>query len=1081
MKNVKKILYGILVCCSLPVVFVLGAETVHFKEVSLSEGLSQSSVFSMLQDSKGFLWVATQDGLNRYDGYGFKVYKPEPGNPHSLSHNFIWPLCEDGSGGIWVGTMGGGLNRFDPRSERFHRYPVNPADPENLNGLFVISLYLDGEGSLWIASTDGGLSRLIRKPGQRERFIHYGHMPGRAHDLGSNNVTCLAADASGYLWVGTGNNGIKRIDPVDGGVRDFPGPSSPGVTVIRPDRSGGLWVGGPNGLYRMNVDTGTYHHYPPRPEDPAGLSDHQVRAIYEDQSGVLWVGTDNGLNRLDKRSGRFTRYSRNDRIPFSLTSNIIYSIYEDRSRILWLGTVGGGLNKFDREYKFEHYKSDPDNPLGLEDSFVYCIREDDDGLLWLSTINNGIARFNRRTGRAVHYRNIPGDPTSLSADFVRVLHIDRAGVIWAGALNGLNKLNREAGTFTRYQWNPSDPTSIGNNDVRSMCEDRAGNFWVGAFGGGLNKMNREAGTFTRYVSQPDDPAGLSSNSISTIYEAPSQPGILWIGARESGVNRFDPRTGATLRYPAAPDTPGGLSHNSILAFHEDRSGMLWTGTFGGGLNKMERKKDGAVYFTAYTEKEGLVNNTIYGILEDGAGHLWLSTNGGLSRFNPRNGKFRNYTARDGLQANEFNANGYFKNRNGEMFFSGINGVNAFFPSRIRRHTHVPPVAITAFNLFDRPTPIGGDSPLQAAVAYTERLTLNHTQNAFSFEFSGLDFTVPEKNKYAYKMEGLENDWHHTGAEKRFASYINMAPGHYVFRVKASNNDGVWNETGASLEIMITPPFWATWWFRLLALSAIMALVTMGYRKRLGRVRFKAELRTAHDAQMAIMPREDPAIQGFEISGACLPAGEVGGDFFDYIWLDTAKTRLGIAVADVSGKAMKSAMTAVMTSGMLYSKADEYDSVKEIMKRVNRPLYVKTDKKMFTALCLAALDIPARTITFSNAGLPEPLLKSGDEVIRLEGAGAKLPLGIKADIEYMEREYRLKSGDLLVFFTDGITEAKNPENMFYGFDTLGILLEREDLSALTAGEIKRLILADVKRFSRGAPRHDDMTVVVVKVL
>ncbi len=498
---------------------------------------------------------------------------------------------------------------------------------------------------------------------------------------------------------------------------------------------------------------------------------------------------------------------------------------------------------------------------------------------------------------------------------------------------------------------------------------------------------------------------------------------------------------------------------------------------------MIRKQGETPKFVHYTEKNGLCNNSIYGILEDPDGHLWMSTNKGLSRFDPKTETFKNYNARDGLQGNEFNERAYHKSKSGEMFFGGINGFNAFHPSRIKDNPYIPPVVITAFNLFDKPTTIdttGRDSPLKKSITWTKELRLTYKQDAFSFEFAALDFTVPENNKYAYIMEGLEEEWNYTGSGKRFASYTSMEPGEYIFRVKGSNNDEIWNETGVSLKIIITPPYWATWWFRILLFLLVVGLVLLWFRRRLRNVRVKAELQTAHDAQLSIMPRSDPEIEGFDISGICVAANEVGGDFFDYIWLSEEKTKLGIVVGDVSGKAMKAAMTAVMTSGMIYSKADEYNSVKDIMRCVNRLLYFKTEKKVSTALCLASLDIQKKEIIFTNAGLNEPLLKSAGSVSKLKGAGSKLPLGVKVDSVYLEKKQQLKPGDVIVFFTDGITEAKNPVNEFYGHDALKTLLEKMDVSLLTAKEVKEKIIADAKHFSEGAPQHDDMTVVGVKV-
>jgi serine phosphatase RsbU (regulator of sigma subunit)/ligand-binding sensor domain-containing protein len=1069
-----------------------GSNTLRFKHISLDEGLSQNSVFCMIQDSKGFMWFGTQDGLNKYDGYHFIVYKLDPGNLNSLSHNQIAALCEDKAGKIWIGTVGGGVNRFDPKTETFFRYPVAPNEPASINNGFINVLYLDSSEALWIGTLGGGLSQLVREPGKKERFIHYRGISGDPDNAGGDFIGSIAADRTGAIWIGTLGDGLKRLDRRTKSFTHFRSrPNDPSslshisVSAILEDRSGMLWIGTNGGGLNLllNKKTGECKRYRRISNDPGSLSDDNITVIYEDRSGILWIGTLNGgLNRFDKRTETFTRYIRDGNDPYSISYNWITSIYEDRSHILWVGTPGGGLNKFDRENKFAHYKADPNNPNSLSDNFVYAICEDHFGILWIGTTGQGLNKFDRSTGQFTHYRNRSNDSRSLSNNIIRAIYEDRQGGLWVGTNGGgLNKFNRETGTFSHYRRVNGEPDNISGNSIRTMYEDRAGVLWVGTIFNGLNRFNRETGTFKHYRNIPGNPNSLAGNYVTVIYEAPTEPGILWIGTYNGGVHRFDPQNETFRRYMANPGDTRSISSSRIQAIHRDHSGTLWVGTYGGGLNKVIRKKGEITGFIHYTEKNGLANNSIYGILEDEAGCLWISTNKGLSRFDPKRETFKNYNVRDGLQGNEFNGGAFFKSKSGEMFFGGLNGVNAFYPAGITDNPHVPPVVITGFNLFNKPAAVGGDSPLKTAISRAKEIRLSYNQNAFSFEFAALDFTIPGNNKYAYRMEGLEKEWNYRDSQKRFASYTNLDPGEYIFRVKGSNNDETWNVEGTSIRIIITPPFWQTWWFRFLLLFLLVVLIMLWYRGRLRNVRIKTELQTARDAQMSIMPQSDPVVEGFNISGICVPASEVGGDFFDYIWMNEEKTKLGIAIGDVSGKAMQSAMTAVMTSGMIYSKVDECQSVKEIVRRVNRPLYFKTEKTVFTALCLASLDVHSKELTFTNAGLTTPLLKSGGSISRLKGKGNKLPLGIRLDSVYLEKKQPLTPGDLLVFFTDGVTDAKNSMDEFYRLNSLVGLLEKMDTSGLTAKEIKDKIIADVERFSGGAPQHDDMTVVVIKVL
>lgn len=1065
---------------------------IRFKQLSLDEGLSQNSVFCIMQDSKGFLWFGTQDGLNKYDGYDFTIYKPQPGDLQSLSHNWITTLFEDSSGKIWIGTQGGGLNRFDPLSGKFTRFPVSLGEirADSLLSRFITSICEGKDGEIWIGSQGGGVA--LFKNG---KFTHYLPVPGDPNSLVSNVVTKLLIDSQGTLWVGTINDGLKKFQPGTGTFihyrHDETNPrslSNNTIIDLCKDSTGLLWIGtAGGGVNLMDRASGTFAHYMHRSNDLTGLSSNQVSDIYEDRSGILWVATnDQGINRFNKRRETFTRYLRDDNDPYSLNNNTIFCMFEDRSRVLWVGTNGGGLNRFDRENKFQLLRSDPNNPNSLSESFIYSICEDRNGVMWIGTNNGGVTKWNRGTGIFKHYRYESGNPKSLNSGVVRWVYEDRSGRLWVGTQGGgLNLFNPEDESFSHYTNSPADPMSISSNFIRQVLEDSAGRFWIATAGGGLNRMYRETGKFTRFQFSSTDPGSISDNFIYSLYEAPSEPGILWLGNFSGGLDRFDTNTGRAVNFSNDPSNPHSLSHNTVLSIYEGKKGTLWICTYGGGVNKLISGRDGTgkVQFKYYTEKDGLANNSTYGMLEDPEGKLWISTNYGISCFDPGTETFVNYNAKDGLQGNEFNSNAYFKTRKGEMFFAGLNGLNWFDPSYMDNNQHIPPVALTGFKLYNKRVAIGKDSPLKQDITFARELCFNYKQNAFSFEFAALDYTVPENNRYAYKMENMEEEWNTTSSAHRVAAYTNMPPGNYVFRVRGSNNDGKWNQEGTSIRIIIAPPFWQTWWFRILVLLVFVLLGALWYRKRLKNERLKFELQTAHDAQMSIMPQADPEVGGFEISGVCLPAYEVGGDFFDYIWLDKEKRRLGIAIGDVSGKAMKSAMTAVMTSGMLYSRVGESRSVKEIMHQVNLPLYFKTAKNMFTALCLASLDLDSRDLIFSNAGLHAPLLKSpvSPYVKSLESSGNRLPLGIKMNASYMESRYSLREGDILMFFTDGVTETMNTTGDFYGDRKLRGFLETLETAELSAAQIKNAVLSELKRFSAGASRHDDITLVVVKVL
>ena len=749
----------------------------------------------------------------------------------------------------------------------------------------------------------------------------------------------------------------------------------------------------------------------------------------------------------------------------------VYAIYEDLAGVIWIGTYGGGISKYDRNRKrFRLYRHDPSDPNSLNTSFIWSIHEDEEGILWVGTHGGGINRYDRRNGEFTNFVHDPGDPYSLSNNIVRVIYFDRSGTFWIGTHGGgLNRFDRRTEKFTSYQHDPADPASLSHQEIRWIYEDKAETLWICTNGGGLNAFDRNTGKFTRYRADPHDPHSLSSDFTRVVLE--DGWGTFWVGTHGGGISIFDRENGIFTQLRADPHDPHSLNSDHILSLFEDSSGVLWIGTWDGGLNRFDR---GNKTFKAYTVQDGLPSNAVYGILEDSHGNLWLSTNNGLSKFDPRNETFKNYKVRDGLQSNEFNGNSFHESRSGEMFFGGIGGFNAFYPDEIVDNPYIPPVVITSFQKLNR------EVKLDVSISEVEELVLSYKDYVFSFEFAALDYSVPEKNKYAHKMEGLDRDWVYTDASKRFASYTTLPPGHYVFRVKGSNNDGVWNEEGTWINITITPPFWMTWWFRTPVLMLILGIAFVAYRYSLRNTRMKTELQTAHDAQMSIMPRSEPDIRGYDIYGRCIPASEVGGDFYDYVWLNREeRTKLCIVVGDVAGKAMKAAMIAVMSNGMVVSKAGELGAVKDIMTNMNYSLFLKTDEIMYTALCLSLLDIETHRFTFSLAAFNEPLLKRGGRAVDLETTGCMLPLGAFEDSVYQERSIELQYGDAIVIYTDGISEAWNKKDGFYESGKLKNLLNSIDTEYLTAKEINDKIIEDVKTYYRGTQQRDDMTVVVIK--
>ncbi|WP_196140816.1 two-component regulator propeller domain-containing protein [Aliikangiella sp. G2MR2-5] len=850
----------------------------RFNHLTVEDGLPQSSANTVIKDSQGFLWIGTQDGLARFDGYSFKVFKHDVDNPFSISENDIRVLTESSDGYIWVGTFSRGLNRFDPETEQFKHYRHNPENPDSLSNDSVLALAEDSRGILWIGTRGGGLNRFDSKT---ERFSHYRHDAGNLSSLSHDIVRAIFEDKSGKLWIGTYAGGLNRFDQKTQKFAHYrfeannpDSLSGDSILAIAEDQQGSLWVGTrTRGLNRFDVPSGKFTRYQFDPDNPGSLSHDVIRTIAVDQQGTLWVGTNNGgLNRFEPATQSFTRYRFDASASHSLSSDSVLAILDDRQGTLWIGTNAGGLNYFNfRTESFGHYRSEANNPESLSQNIVRAFEEDKFGNLWVGTHGGGLNRLDPNTGAFTHFRFEPDNPDGLSNDRVRAITEDGNGTLWVGTHGGgLSKFNPETNTFTHFRAsaNPSGSGpgnrssghfdsgsnnrsngasgSLGDDFVLVIKEDHQGFLWLGTYGGGgLNRFDPRTQSFKQYRFDPAEENSLSHNRVLSIAE--DHEHILWVGTAGGGLNRFDPETEKFTRYHSDSANPLSLSNDTVYSVIEDSRQRLWVGT-ANGLNRFDPTSDS---FKHYTDKQGLPNNVIYRIEEDNLGYLWFSTNQGLARFNPQTETFTNYDEGDGLQNNEFNAGASFKNKKGELFFGGINGFNRFQPEQITRDTLKPTVVITDMLLLNESVPIRTyqDShenqgskdrfTLDKAIHLLSELTLSYDQNLVSFEFSALHFSNPKKNQYAYKLEGFDADWIRTSSSKRFATYTDLPGGDYVFRVKASNSDGVWNEEGASINIRVLPPPWKTWWaysiYTLILLSLVFSFVYT-QRKKLERER-----------------------------------------------------------------------------------------------------------------------------------------------------------------------------------------------------------------------------------------------------
>ncbi len=837
-----------------------------FRQIKIEDGLSQSSVFTVIQDKKGFLWFGTANGLNRYDGYSFKVFTNDPADSSSISNNGISSLFEDKEGDIWIGTFEGMLNKFNRTKGTFTHFNIPEytravANPEEKyysfplpfsrnNNNTITSIAQDEKGILWIGTWGKGLIKFDLK---KNKFEYYHHTPGSLDGFGSNRIRAILPDKEGVLWVGTLGDGLYKFltDETNKKIIKYKSSnnewciSDNRILSLLKDKKGDLWIGTFNGgldrLSHRNQLTSPqdarFEKFLHRQKDNNSLSNNFVTSIIQDKNGSLWAGTfGGGINRFIPLSKSFEAFKNDVNDPNSLSKNDVLTIFEDKSGSIWVGThLGKGLNKLEHNIvKFGLINKDIQNHEGLDDDVVWAVSEDKNSNLWIGTLSGGLNKLDRKSGKFYYYKNNPHDPNSISDNHVRAILDDQKGNLWIGTYNGgLNKFNKATLNFTRFKNLFPDSTELNTNQVQAILIDKDKNLWVGSFGGGLYRFegdNPSAGSaYKRFIHDANDPFSLSDNRIYSMTE--DREGIIWVGTYNGGLNRFEKKSGKFISYKNIPGDETSLTDNRVMCIYEDPFGFLWIGTYGGGLQKFDKRTE---KFIRYDKKDKMNSSVVYGILEDSKRNLWMSTDNGLYKFNLQTEHFTQYDLHDGLQSLEYSGGAYFKSAHGEMFFGGINGLNYFVPDSIKDDSYIPPVVISSVRIFNQP--VQGEK---------DTLELTYSQNFFSFEFASLDFSNPEDNQYAYMLEGFDIDWHYVDSRRRIANYTNLSPGDYIFSVRGSNSDGVWNNDGAKIFLRILPPLWKRWWFLsfsgLLTAFLIFYLSTLRYRGLLAIERLKSKL------------------------------------------------------------------------------------------------------------------------------------------------------------------------------------------------------------------------------------------------
>lgn len=837
--TLKYSIWGVVVVTALIYPLVHKAQnraTLKFDSYSTHEGLSHGNVACLYQDQFGFIWIGTDDGLNVYDGVSFKVYRNEYHNESSLIDSRALSVLEDLNGHVWIGSDFG-LSRYDRKEQRFDRYQNDPANANSFAGAAVSSSIIDKNGDLWFGSSNG-VSK-YRK--ETDDFVNYRNEPGNPNSLIANNISGMTLDKNGNLWIST-RGGLsmvsedgKSFDNYSFDSDDFT-LSSNDLRAIFCDSKNRLWLGHfETGITRIDLNRKRVKYFAHDAKDPSSLSNNYVQWFAENEAGEIWIASDNGLNRYFENDTFHTYYSDpND--EYSLSSDITTRVIFDQNQNMWVGTRLGGICHFDKDkYGFTLFRSNPSDPKSLSSDKTAGFAEAPDGNFAVATDGGGVNFYDRRTKTFSQLKHDPNNRNSLTNNKVLALAYDERGGLWIGMWSGgVNYYNLRTGRVKHYKNDPNDPKSLSGNNIFQIFNDSKGDIWVGTWGAGICKYNWATDDWTSYGNLANA-GNFNSTGINHIRE--DKLGQLWFADESAGIIVLNPKTGRAKTYKAE-GKEGDLSNNSTSCTLEDSKGRIWVATIGGGLNLLDKSTD---KFTVYRKMNGLPSEGIVGILEDNQGYIWASTNNGLSRLDPETMTFKNYTVSDGLQDNQFNPRNRLKLSTGELLFGGNGGFNLFNPSDLKSNTSRPVIYFVDFKLNNKPVSIGADQPLKQSIFFTKELVLDYTQNFLSFEYIGLNFRNADENTYSYIMEGLQDEWVEAGSERK-ASYTFIEPGEYVFKVMAANNDGIQSKEAAAINVIITPPFWETWWFR----GTVVLLLVI-----VGRLFYKYRVNKMHDQQLEL--------------------------------------------------------------------------------------------------------------------------------------------------------------------------------------------------------------------------------------
>ncbi|MFC1569965.1 two-component regulator propeller domain-containing protein, partial [bacterium] len=817
------------------------ARPLEFQHLTTVHGLSDNSVLCVQQDHRGFMWFGTQNGLNQFDGYQYRVFQHDPLDSVSISANQVNCILEDQEGFLWIGTDVGGLNCYSHRFNTFTHYRFQPDDSTSLSDDFVSSLFQDSQGRFWIG-TSSGVSQYHKETDS------FSHLPIQAY------VKAIYEDFQGMIWFGTGFNGVFKYNPVNEQIIHYTHDpfqnnsiSTNAIEAIVEDASQNIWIGTIDGglnLYDRKNDR--FIVYKQDIDQSANQTSNTIYSLYCDRSGSLWAGFENtGLYRILIDSTKTHSipkihheiYQHDANVSHSLSNNTVRSIFEDHQGNLWIGTYYGGVNLFRRNKKrFVNYHSEPYNEQGLNHDLVQTFLEDSKGNIWIGTDGGGLNYFNRKTGVFDKYMHDIEKPHCISDNHVLDLSRDQNDNIWVATWNGLNYFHLKTGQFDSFFHDAKDTTSIISNKVTSVLKDSEGNVWIGTTSG-LTLYNPSKEVFFQFDTERH--VNINNRYIHSIFQDSKKN--LWIASVHGlyflSWEKLSEQRWEFVLYVNEGQNSIGIPVNHFLSIYEDHEGVLWLGTIDG----LCYYHPGHDQFGRYSTQDGLNTNMILSVIEDLQGNLWMGTNKGISHLNRHTRHFRNYGIHDGLSSDAF-TKAVNRCQSGELLFGGKTGFTIFYPNEIQESTYIPPIVLTDFQIFDQSIPLGNVlKPSHSHASESLIIELNYNENMVSFEFAALDYTAPQKNQYQYMLDGFDEEWRETDASRRFATYTNLPAGYYMFRVRGSNCDGVWNDDGYTIGVTIHPPFWRTNWALLIYIGLIISVLLVFRRLVAYREQLKTEV------------------------------------------------------------------------------------------------------------------------------------------------------------------------------------------------------------------------------------------------